>query len=59
MIRLTLKPQYKKDDVTQWKDQSVNISTNQKVKVNFFLPDSSAPKIVMWKYYEDDYDKNG
>ena len=34
--------------MTKWQTQAVNITTNQKVKVGFTLPDFRATKILTW-----------
>ena len=38
MERLELKLNQRKDSTMQWKNQASNFTTNQKVKVIFFLP---------------------
>ena len=41
----------------QWHTQDVNITTNNKVKVDFTLPALIAENIVTWKFHEDEYAK--
>ena len=48
----------KKNDVTQWKIQADNIKSNQRVKVNFYLPESSVTKVVTWEFHVDGYYKS-
>ena len=38
----------------QWHTQSINITTNHKVKVDFTLPALSAMNVVTWKFHVDD-----
>ena len=37
----------------QWQKQGGKFTTNQKVKVDFFIPKFSATTIMTWKYHMD------
>ena len=50
MRRLIEKINPKKDNMTQWHTQAINITTNIKVKIYFTLPEISATIIVTWNY---------
>ena len=41
--------------MTQWEIKAGNLKTNQKVKVNFCLPDFGMKKIVIWECHVDKY----
>ena len=43
----------------QWQTQTVNVTTNLNVKIDFILHEFSATKIVMWDYYLDDSSEVG
>ena len=41
----------------QWKMQAGNLTTDQKVKIDFTLPEFGATKIVVWYCYVDNSSK--
>ena len=43
----------KKRAVTQWQLQACDHTTNNNFKVNFYLPEFSATKIVTWACHVD------
>ena len=51
----TPKTQYEKDDVMKCQTQARNITTNQRVKVNFYPPDFSTTKITTLEYHVYDF----
>ena len=59
MGRLVEKLHPEKYDVIQCHTQTVNITTNNKVKGYFTLPALSTIDVVTWKFYVDDSANGG
>ena len=55
----TLKTKTTKDAVMQCQTKAVNITNNQKMKVNFCIPEFSAMEILMWGFLWMDPLKSG
>ena len=49
MVNMKSQIKKKKDAVTQWQAQAGTFTTDQKHKLNFFLQEFSATKIVTWE----------
>ena len=59
MSIMVLKSKWKINATTQWHTQAVKFMTNNKVKINFFLQEFSAIKIVTWEFHVDEKNKVG
>lgn len=54
MVNMKSQIKKKKDAVTQWQAQAGTFTTDQKHKLNFFLQEFSATKIVTWECHVDE-----
>ena len=59
MGKLTPRLKSKETAIIMWEMQVGNFMTSKKVNIDFFLPEFSATKILMWKCHVDESTNSG